>query len=261
MSPFTARLLVGLLTSSVVAGAALRVRALAPGGAVAAVIVGTLAVLGGTEWVVLLLFFFVSSTALSRLGASEKERRVGDIVAKGGQRDVAQVLANGGAFALAAAGAAFGGQTAWSALGIGAIAAATADTWSTELGTLWGGTPRHILRWTPIPRGLSGGITLPGSAGALAGALLTAALARAVHWDTAWFAITAGGVAGAFADSLLGAMVQERRWCESCGAATERAVHRCGTATTVRGGVRGFNNDAVNLTSTVLGALTTWLLS
>lgn len=249
--------------------AAWRLRALSASGAVAATAVGTATFLAGAEWAALLIWFFVSSTIVSRLrdplrsvsGAATREGAARGIVARGARRDAIQVLANGTIVALAALGSVVVGGTAWPALGAGALAAATADTWSTEIGTRWGGTPRHILRWVPLPRGTSGGVTLVGSVAALAGALLTSAVARAVQFDVAAAAIFAGGVVGALTDSVLGATAQERRWCDRCGAATERRIHTCGAETRVSGGLRRFDNDAVNFTSIGIGALVTCLFS
>jgi uncharacterized membrane protein len=61
-------------------------------------------------------------------------------------------------------------------------------------------------------------------------------------------------------DSLVGATVQERRWCVSCGRGTERLVHACGAATELVGGVRGVRNDFVNAIATVTGGAVSLLL-
>jgi uncharacterized membrane protein len=245
---------------------------------VAAVGVGTAAVAAGWAWGALLLVFFVSSSALSRAGRARKTRRTGAVVAKGGTRDAAQVLANGGVFAVACAalaGLAVAGASgstlavlavagaSGSTLAVlaggaaGAIAAAAADTWATEVGTLVGGTPRTVAGWRPVAPGTSGAVTLAGTAAMLAGAAAMAGAARLLALGAAagWGAL-AGGVAGATLDTLLGAAVQERRRCPRCGTATEQPVHApCGTATVVAGGWPGIGNDAVNVSCTVAGAL------
>lgn len=250
--------LLALAVATLVSGGAWRLGALTTGGAVAATAIGTAALRAGLPWAALLLFFFVSSSALSQLGTPR-----GDVesMVRGGARNAVQVLANGAIFAVAAVGSVFLDGGTWAALGAGAMAAATADTWSTEAGTRWGGTPRHILRFTRLPTGASGGVTLVGSAAALAGALLTSAVAYAVQFDAGGVAIVAGGLSGTLADSVLGATVQERRWCDRCGILTERPVHTCGASTRVSGGLTRFDNDAVNFTSIGIGALVTCLLS
>lgn len=237
-----------------------RARLLTVGGAVAAAVVGAAATTGGVRWVVMLLFFFVSSNVLSRWRARERELLVGSFIEKGERRDARQVIANGGVFAVAALLATFLDEFTWQAAGIGAIAAATADTWSTEVGTVLGGAPVDIRSGRRVAPGTSGGITIAGSATAVAAAILVALVARTVAWTTPAVAILVGGVAGSLADSLLGSTVQERRWCSTCNLATERRTHSCGTTTMHRGGIRGCDNDIVNLMSTIAGAVVTWTL-
>ena len=200
--------------------------------------------------------FFVASTALSRLGAARKEARTSDVVAKGGERDAVQVLANGGLFAVAALLDVVAPSPLWRAAGAGALAAATADTWATEIGTLVGGEPRSILSGRLVPAGTSGGVTLAGTAASAAGALFVALVALALGWGAGAAAAAAlGGVAGATADSLLGATVQARRWCDRCERGTERPVHGCGRPTRAVGGIRWLGNDAVNALCSLAGAL------
>jgi uncharacterized protein (TIGR00297 family) len=243
-----------VVTVAVIAG---RVKLLTFGGVAAAMLVGLSSVIAGPDWAVLLLFFFVTSTALSMWHADEKRAALTDIVEKGGRRDAVQVIANGGVFAAAAAASLIVPGDWWPAIGAGALAAAACDTWSTEVGTAFGGTPRHLLSLAPLPRGMSGGITAAGSAAGIAGAGAVALVVWLVHWDVAVPAVVGGGIVGGLTDSLLGATAQERRWCVTCSRATERPVHTCGSRTEVRGGVSGFGNDLVNLTSVIAGAVTT----
>lgn len=249
--------LLALLVAIVVAALAFAAGALTPGGAVAAAVVGTLCLIAGWGWAALLIIYFIVAVACSRVGADTKERRTGGVVAKTGRRDAVQVLANGGVFAAGAVlttRAAPGGSGLVAAAALGALAAASADTMATEIGTLAGGEPRSVIGWRAVPAGTSGGITPAGSLGMLAGALLVALAARALGLGNMTGAVAAGGVAGALADSLLGALVQERRHCRQCNLATERRVHDCGTVTELAGGVAWLDNDLVNLCATVVGA-------
>jgi uncharacterized protein (TIGR00297 family) len=252
---------VGAIVVVAAATAAGRAGYLARSGVLAAVAVGGASVIAGPAWAAMLLFFFVTSTALSMWRADEKRNAQFDIVDKGSRRDAMQVLANGGVFAAAAVASMWMPAGAWQALGAGAIAAATSDTWSTEVGTAVGGTPRHLLTGRPVPPGFSGGITAAGSAAAVAGAAAVAALAWLLDWHVSATAVVVGGLAGSGVDSLLGATVQERRWCDTCGRMTERRRHTCGTATEVRGGVAGVGNDLVNLTSVIAGAVMAGVMS
>jgi uncharacterized protein (TIGR00297 family) len=253
-----ARIGVGLGIALAIALVARRARSLTVGGAVAATIVGTLAVVAGWQWGVLLVIYFVSASALSRFGAAKKEQRTSSVVEKGGERDALQVLANGAAFAVAAALAVLapGHAARWAALGIGALAASASDTWATEIGTLTGGTPRSILGFGPVPVGISGGVTLTGTIAALAGAAFVAVSALLLGWPVRiTIASFVGGVVGSTLDSLLGATIQQRRWCDRCQRATERAIHDCGTPTRATGGLSWLTNDMVNLLCGISGGL------
>lgn len=254
-------MIVELAAAGAVATLAYGARLLTAGGAIAATAVGAASMLGGAGWVVVLLFFFASSSALSRWRGAERDRLLGSIIEKGNRRDAVQVLANGAVFASAAALSASGDAATWQAVGAGAIAAATADTWSTEVGTVLGGAPRLIFSGRRVPPGTSGGVTLPGSIAGIAAAILAAVVVSRIEWVVPVYAVVAGGVAGSLADSVIGATVQERRWCATCAVQTERRTHSCGTQTAHRGGIRGCNNDIVNLMSTIAGAAVTWTLT
>jgi uncharacterized protein (TIGR00297 family) len=252
------RAIAGLALAAIVALLANRAGSLSPSGAVAAAIIGTASVTAGWGWGALLVTYFVASVALSRVGSATKAARVEAIVEKGGRRDAAQVMANGGVFALLALSSLVAPAPWWPAVAacasLGALAAATADTWATEVGTLAGGVPRSILTMYPVPAGTSGGVSAPGTLASCAGALFVAAIARTLGLSPALLAVTLGGIAGAMADTVLGATVQERRRCSACGRDTERRIHGCGARTTVSGGIAGIDNDAVNLGATIAGA-------
>lgn len=250
------RLLLGALLAGAIATVALRARALSRDGAVAATVMGAVATAAGWAWAGVLILFFLLGTAVSRVGAARKARRTAAIVAKGGARDARQVLANGGGFALLALASVAWPWPAWWAGAIGALAAAASDTFATEIGTLASLPPRSILGRGAVPPGTSGGVSLPGTLGGVLGALLLALPAAALAgWGLgAAGLLTAAGVLGSLADSLLGATLQARRWCGTCEAHTEREVHSCGRATVHAGGVRWLDNDAVNLAATLVGA-------
>jgi uncharacterized membrane protein len=88
----------------------------------------------------------------------------------------------------------------------------------------------------------------------IAGAAFVAYFARAVAISTPVLAVVLGGFLGAIADSVVGATLQDRRWCDTCQTSTERTVHGCGTATRHAGGLAAMDNDLVNLIATVAGA-------
>ena len=249
-------MLAGLAAAGVLAGVSWWAGALSRTGTVAATLVGTVCVAAGWSWGALLIAFFVSSSALSRLGQDRKARRTAGVVVKGGARDARQVLANGGVFACAAGlHLAFPWQ-GWMSLGAGSLAAAAADTWGTEVGTLGGGRPRSITSWRPVPPGTSGGVSVTGSLASVAGALFMALAAWLLRWpEPVAFGAFIGGIVGATLDSLLGALWQARRRCNICGVDTERAIHSCGSPTQPAGGVAWLDNDGVNLISGAAGGV------
>jgi uncharacterized protein (TIGR00297 family) len=251
------RVLAGFAVSALVAAGGWKTRSLDSGGALAATLVGT-SIATGTSWpgVLTLGTFFISSSALSRTSSSP-------VVAKGSRRDAVQVLANGGVAGIAAAGLVRFDRALALAAVAGSLAAATADTWATEVGSSSGAVPRQLISRRTVQPGESGGVTLPGTLASVAGAIVIGGVAATsggawrgrAHSLRMWQAVALAGVAGSLADSLAGELVQERRYCPSCQLRTEARVHRCGTGTVHVAGVRGVTNDAVNALCTVTGAV------
>jgi uncharacterized protein (TIGR00297 family) len=242
----------GVALAAIVAAAAWRARALTPNGAVAAGLVGA-ATFGAGGWPAasVLFAFFVPSALLSKAGSARK-RAMTD-TGKHGPRDARQVLANGGVAAVCAL-AATHGNAAFAAAFAGAFAAAAADTWATEIGVLSSERPRSILTCRPVAAGLSGGVTVAGTLASVAGAVAVAS-AAALTGVAPFAPVVAAGVAGALADSAIGAALQALRWCPHCERDCETDPHACGTPTQLRRGFEWIDNDAVNLAATLTGAV------
>lgn len=249
---------IALSLSSVIALSAWRAKSLRESGAIGAFVIGVIALRSGWSWGAFLIVWFVLASLLSRIGRAVKSVRTRDIVAKSEQRDGWQVLANGGVFATCAlASMAWPTQDAWLTVGAaGALAAAGADTWSTEVGTLLGGTPWSLRANERVPVGTSGAVTWRGTFAGLVGAAVLASLAFALAMipSTAVVAVAIGGMVGALADTVLGAWCQERRYCPQCQRATERLLHSCGATTVHTGGIARMDNDVVNALATIIGA-------
>lgn len=256
--------LIGAAGAVLVAGAAYRKRSLSLSGMLAAILMGTVYFgAGSLFWFGMLLLFFATSTMLSRLWHEQKA----DLEAsydKTGTRDAGQVFANGGIGMLLVIGYALYPSEAWVYLFIGAMATVTADTWATEIGTLSRKPPVSVLTFRRITTGESGGVSLPGTIAAGGGALLIGVAAwllqalaplggTAPPMAPTVLAGLLGGVAGAFADSLLGATVQRMRRCTVCGREVESRQH-CGRETVYARGWRWMDNDAVNAISSLAGA-------
>ncbi len=254
MSFTLTRIVAGAVLATAVAVVARDRGALTFSGAVAASVLGTICVAAGWSWGVMLVAFFLSGTGLSRLWEERKSANTRGIAAKGGERDAFQVLANGGMFTGLAAASLLFPSIALTIPAAATLAASAADTWATEIGTLSAKPPRLIITWQQVAPGTSGAISIRGTAAAIAGAAFMAGTALLLGWPPeAGIAAIIGGLAGAFADSLLGAALQATRWCAQCGKESERRVHDCGTATTHIGGIRWLDNDGVNAISSAAG--------
>lgn len=258
------RAAMGAVVAGVIAFIALRAHSLSRSGAIAATVVGTAAVAASWNWGALLIVYFVASSLLSRIGRARKEQLTSGVVAKGDARDATQVIANGGIFAtsvLLSAIAVDKVAVTLSLAALGALAAAAADTWATEIGTLFGGTPRSILTLRRVPPGTSGGVSIAGSLAMIGGAAFVAGIAIALDLTGDVTLVIVAGSAGALADSLIGATAQERRWCATCDRGSERRVHDCGSSTRLVGGREWMDNDMVNLIATLIGAVVAALLA
>jgi uncharacterized protein (TIGR00297 family) len=259
------RLLLGLLLSTAISLFAYRRRSLSRSGVAGAVVTGTTTFgLGGWDWGLSLIFFFVSSSMLSHFREREKAATTADKFSKGSRRDLGQVAANGGIATLLALGHGLA-QThmlreTLQAGYVGSLATATADTWATELGVLSPRPPRLVTSGRTVPPGTSGGVTLVGTGAAALGALALGS----VFWALQLFRPSLSflpplglisGLAGSFLDSLLGATLQAMYYCPVCNKETERRIHRCGTSTRLLRGLPWMDNDIVNFIATLWGGL------
>ncbi|NIM93597.1 MAG: DUF92 domain-containing protein [Anaerolineales bacterium] len=260
------QILIGFFLAALIAFAGYRAGALTLDGAAGAVLVGGVTFgFGGWLPAVLLILFFVSSSALSRIGRSRK-RDLSSAFAKTGQRDISQVLANGLMAATSSAIYGVTNETIWLAGLAGALAAVNADTWSTELGVLAHRSPRLITNGSRVEPGTSGGVTLEGTLAAVGGAALIAVVSGIATMDfLLGIGIVVGGVMGALVDSLLGASIQAMYYCPSCNKQTERhPTHTCGTDTYQIRGWSWMTNDVVNFIASMTGAIIAgiiWILA
>ncbi|MGG4495198.1 DUF92 domain-containing protein [Brevibacillus reuszeri] len=267
--------LIGLICSSAIAGAAYYKRSLSRSGFLAAVVLGTMMyALGTAIWFGSLIAFFVSSTLWSKWKKQRKEASESGYE-KSGRRDAGQVLANGGlGLLLCVANWVYPHPLWWYAF-LGVMAAVTADTWATEIGGLSKTPPRSIKTGRRVPPGTSGGVSVLGFIGSLAGGLFIGAVAwlllglsvqatqdaaAAAIRPAAW-AVIAGltGLIGSLADSWIGATWQQMYRCSTCGREIEQARH-CGRKAERIRGRTGWNNDVVNVAGSLVGGVSAVLL-
>lgn len=257
------QIIYGFVLAIIVAYGAYRARSLSKSGAFAATFVGTVIFgIGGWQWAVLLLTFFITSSGLSR---AFRKRKAGlnEKFSKGNERDAGQVFGNGGLATFFAALHAFYPESILPWIGFAAsLAAVNADTWATELGVLNPTPPRMITDMRRrVEKGTSGGISLFGTLASLLG---SAVIALPAVWlsptgtlSTSYFLlITAAGLAGSLFDSVLGATVQAMYYCPIDQKETEKhPLHTCGTETLHTRGWKWLDNDWVNFACGASGSL------
>lgn len=171
------------------------------------------------NWLVILLLFLILGSVFTKF-KSDYKRHIGLVHEK---RTVKNVISNGIVPVIMAI---FGNYAGF----IGSISTATADTLASEIGVL--SKPILITSQEQVKPGTDGGISLLGTLAGLIGAVIIGITSYLVGVSPDFthsiiIAIIAGMV-GCFADSLLGATLE-------------------------RNGI--FNNEHVNLTATIIGAL------
>jgi len=253
-----AQILFGLTTSACLASLSYRLKALNISGAAGMIIIGTMVFgLGGWEISVPLLFFFISSSLLSRIKNRFKIDSM-KLADKTGPRDIRQVFANGGAAALSVLAWAVTQDSIWIYVYIASVCEASADTWATEIGTLSKTKPVSIVSFKEVQPGQSGGVTLIGTAGAVLGSLFTAIvaiplLAKVNYNFGTIMLISSAGFAGCLFDSLLGATIQRQFCCSKTGKVTENK-HSDGIKNSLFRGINYIDNDIVNFSSCIFTA-------
>ncbi|GAB4821976.1 hypothetical protein N2152v2_009022 [Parachlorella kessleri] len=241
-------MLLAIFLSALLALHGLRKRSLSSSGATAAFVVGLVHFGSGLRFGGVMIFFYLTSSKLTKWRGELKRKLEADHV-EGGQRSASQVLANSLGGALFALGTALvqgrgerpalfgssgtgctcslpGGGSQLVAAFVAFYACCCADTWSSEVGIVSKAPPRLITTLKVVPPGTNGGVSLLGIAAAAGGGvlmgvsyfllqLLDSSLGLAPCSPSACLADAAliplalcAGVLGSLLDSLLGATLQ-----------------------------------------------------
>ncbi|MFA5806290.1 MAG: DUF92 domain-containing protein [Melioribacteraceae bacterium] len=249
--------MIGILFAALIAGISFRVKFLTLSGSIATfILAGFIFGLGGIKWSIPILTFFILSSILSKL-RKKKNESVEIYFEKSGVRDYLQVIANGGLGGVLVVINAVKPNEIYYMIYLATLSAVCADTWATEIGTWKKTATYNILNLQPVAQGVSGGISVHGTIGAVLGSITI--LFSGILWiDISYIHYTiliiTTGVFGCMIDSILGATIQAQNKCSVCNKVTERNVH-CGTEADHFSGYKWINNDVVNFFSGVAGAL------
>lgn len=235
-------------------------------GVIAALGIGSIIIATGENWLYPLILFFTLSSILTRFSSYYKKTAKPESI----PRTASQVLGNGAVAALSAAGYLLYPDPALIIFFLGSVAAATSDTWSTEIGAFSRTQPRLLTTFQPVERGRSGGITFIGIAGGIIGSAALAVSGLYIfdgesglfYLESGVISVFIGGIAGNLFDSLLGVTLQSKNRCVVCDKITEEKLH-CGKPTIYSSGSPLLNNDSVNFLCTLVGgfsAVIVWLL-
>lgn len=227
--------------------ASLKFKLLTRGGVVASILTGlTLLYCGGIPILTPLLFFFLSGSFLPRLlppqHQSDKK--------SGKARDAAQVIANGSVYTTIALLHALYPQPYYPVLMAIALSTATSDTWASDIGLGIPSATINISNFRRISPGVSGGISLTGTIGGLAGALSIALIYYFIIQQNLLHTIyiTAAGFAGMIIDSLLGSKLQAKYFNPETKHWSDQPNHHH----FYHSGIKSITNDHINFYSQII---------
>lgn len=132
------------------------------------------------------------------------------------------------------------------------IAESVADSMASDVGVLSRMPPKSIIGFKPIQRGMSGGVSLLGTA-VSAGVSLYAGVIYYMLYEKSIVSVIiifCSAFSGTLIDSILGALLQAKYLCVVCGKYTEKKIH-CNAYTKHCGGLERLDNCAVNLISNI----------
>jgi uncharacterized protein (TIGR00297 family) len=215
--------------------------------------------IGGWKWTVPILFFFLASSVLSKIGKKRKAQYEG-VYKKTSIRDSAQVAANGGIGGLCIVLQVIFPACDFYPLYLGSLAAVTADTWGSEIGLLRKTKTYSLTSFQRVEQGVNGGVSMPGFVGGCLGSFLLSAVASVwTHNIKMSMIITVAGIMGSAVDSILGGTVQAAFRCPNCKAITEKKMH-CALPTEHVGGLLWFDNEIVNYCCAITGCLVVFVI-
>jgi uncharacterized protein (TIGR00297 family) len=178
----------------------LKFKWLSQSGFIFAAILGSIVLMNGMSLWPLIVFFLLGTLSgkLNRSDISDAKHSK--------PRDAIQVLANGGGvLVIIFIQTLLGSDENLNTFMLVSIAVACSDTLSSEIGMRFGKKAYNIFTWREVPKGLSGGVSLPGFVGAFIGAF-----AIALFGGNEFGFILFWGIMGSIIDSILGMLFQAK---------------------------------------------------
>lgn len=214
----------------------------------------------GNAGFLILLAFLLLSVATDKVKSAYKKKQGTHSLNSEGARGALQVLANGAMGAVCAVLFIITKSQVFAVIYVASIAEALSDTAASGIGVL-SKTTFDPFKFKRCEKGISGGMSLVGTAAAILGALVISALALALGVLNLTEALTAMLCAtmGMIFDSALGSLIQAKYKCPVCQKITESKTH-CQTKTQRFSGLSFVNNDFVNIASNIFTALLTALI-
>jgi uncharacterized protein (TIGR00297 family) len=271
------RVCLGTLISFYASRRGLKKQSLDITGAISAFCVGTISMICGYRFGILLLGFYFSGSKLTTYQECKKVTMDGS-VKKGGQRSARQVLACSllGCsvcsiyLILIGDDAPLDGTSKpwatflWGCY-IGHYACCAADTWASELGILSKKPPRLITTWAVVPPGTNGGVSVLGTVASAAGGFFIGLLfyvsglvlcpsGVVPQWPVLVFGIVSGLI-GSILDSIVGATLQVTWFDTSTNKISPRPPARTTAVFQHICGLDVLTNEQVNLVSLALTTL------
>ena len=196
---------------------------------------------------------FVGAVAVGLVKRNKRKQREDGLYVHSGARSLVQVVANS-LPAIVYGAVYFGtGIKAFLIASAVTVVVGVADSFASDLGIIGDGKVINIVTFKECNRGMSGGVSLFGTASALITSVVVATIVFSVGeigvkglWITAL-----SGFIGTLIDSVLGASVQGAYKCVECGKITERRLH-CSSPTELIKGFRIVDNDVVNALSLMI---------
>lgn len=178
-------------------------------GTIAGCIIGAIVLIaGGYRWFLLLALFVV----LGNLSTYHNYKEKLESGITHGKRTIGNVLANGGIPCISAIIYNFVSLDILAIAFVGSLASATADTLSSEIGSIYG-EPRLLTTLEKVPRGTEGGVSLEGEIAAIIGCLFIAITGFILDIFSFFHILTIilSGLFGTHIDSFLGATIEGKK--------------------------------------------------